>query len=212
MKSFRPNPGSAAGGSANFAPAANHVVHFYDEEEALIQSAAAYLAGALLRGAPALVLLAPQKQGAMRGKLEEMGVDTERGIAARQLVLVDSAATVERLLVGGMPEQRRFEDVIGTQVASLTDAWRPFQVHAFGDMVDLLYGRGDRDAAIELERLWNVLAHRLGFALYCAYDAMKFTHDNHRDAFESICRHHDLVVPMQQGDPKPDRGPALPSA
>jgi hypothetical protein len=98
-----------------------------------------------------------------------------------------------------MPDRQRFREIIGAQVASMIEIWRPFQLVAYGDMVDILYTRGDADAAIELERLWDELAHRYGFALYCAYDAKQFSHDNHRAAFDAICRHHDLIIPMQQG-------------
>ena len=199
MKPSRVNPGGQPAGSDRRAPAANHVVHFYDEQEALIQSAAAFLAGGLLRGAPALVLIAPPKVQAMQRKLGEMGVDVERATAARQLVLLDSSVTVELLLVDGMPDEQRFREVIGKQVTGMMDIWRPFQLHGFGDMVDLLYTRGDADAAIELERLWDDLAHREGFSLYCAYDATQFSHDRHRAAFHAICRHHNMIMPMQRG-------------
>lgn len=199
MRSFRVKPGGSAAGPERRAPAANHVVHFYDEQEALVQSAAAFLAGGLLRGAPAVVIIAPQRTDSMKAKLAEMGVDVERAVAAKQLTLLDSAVTVERLLVDGMPDPQSFREVIGALVASLTEIWRPFQLLGFGDMVDVLYTRGDADAAIELERLWDELAHRYGFALYCAYDASQFSHDKHRAAFDAICRHHDLIIPLQQG-------------
>ena len=199
MKSFQANTGAEDSTPGRRGPAANHVVHFYDEQEALVQSAAAFLAGGLLRGAPAVIIMAPTRIDSMKSKLREMGVDVQRASAAKQLVLLDSAVTVERLLVDGMPDELRFREVIGAQVASLMEIWRPFQLLAFGDMVDILYTRGDADAAIELERLWDDLAHRLGFALYCAYDVNQFSNDKHRAAFDAICRHHDLIVPMQQG-------------
>lgn len=181
-------------------PAANHVVHFYDEQDALVQSAAAFLAGGLLRGAPAIVIIAPERDVAMKQRLGEMGVDVARATTSRQLVLLDSAATIERLLTDGMPDPVKFREVVGAQVAALGEVWRPLQLLAFGDMVDLLYTRGDADAAIELERLWDELAHRHRFALYCAYDARQFAHERHRPAFDAICRHHDLIIPVQQGE------------
>lgn len=178
--------------------AATHAVHFFDEQAALIQSAASFLAGGLLRGAPAIVLITPGRGAAMKRRLKEMGVDVSGAVAAKQLTLLDSTVVVETLLQDGMPDQQRFREVIGAQVAAAIEIWRPFQLFAFGDMVDVLYTRGDVEAAIELERLWDELAHRLSIALYCAYDAAQFTHDRHRAAFDAICRHHDLIIPMQQ--------------
>jgi hypothetical protein len=196
MRSFRSKPGGSAAGPDRRVPSANHVVHFYDEQQALLQGAAAFLAGGLLRGAPAMAIVMPQRAEALTSKLAEMGVDVTRALAAKQLLLLDSAATVELLLVEGMPDVARFREVIGAQVAALTEIWRPFQLLAFGDMVDVLYTRGDADAAVELERLWDDLAHRYGFGLYCAYDARQFARDDQRAAFDAICRHHDVIVPM----------------
>ena len=196
MRSFRVKPGADAAGSDRRAPAVNHVVHFYDEQEALVQSAAAFLAGGLLRGAPAIVIIAPQRSDAMKARLTQMGVDVTSALASKQLTLLDSSVVVETLLVDGMPDAQLFREVIGAKVASVAEIWRPFQVLAFGDMVDILYTRGDADAAVELERLWDDLAHRYGFALYCAYDATQFSHDKHRAAFDAICRHHNVIVPM----------------
>ena len=200
MSTFRERPDDKSTGARRRGAAPNHVVHFYDEQEALVQSAASFLAGGLLRGAPAIVIIAPNRSEAMKAKLRERGVDVPRALTAKQLALLDSAEMVSRLLVDGMPDAQRFRELIGAQVASMMEIWRPFQLLAFGDMVDILYTRGDVDAAIELERLWNDLAHQLGFALYCAYDATQFSHDRHRAAFETICNQHDLIVPVHPTD------------
>jgi len=47
-------------------------------------------------------------------------------------------------------------------------------VHAFGEMVALLCQDGLFDAAVELEGLWNELAARFRFHLFCAYPSRLF--------------------------------------
>jgi len=42
-------------------------------------------------------------------------------------------------------------------------------VRAYGEMVDVLWQRGERDAAIRLEEFWNDLARLQTFSLLCAY-------------------------------------------
>ena len=177
-------------------PASDHLVHFYDEEEALIQSAASFLAGGLLRGAPSLLIVKASRAGAMNQRLSQMGVDLDRAGLGRQLVHIDSESMVDRLLIDGVIDEGRFRDLIGAQVASMTEIWRPLRIHGFGDMVDVLSARNMCDAAIELERLWDDLAQRHGFALYCAYDSRRFAHKDDRGAFDAICSHHGVILPV----------------
>jgi anti-sigma regulatory factor (Ser/Thr protein kinase) len=73
-------------------------------------------------------------------------------------------------------------------------------VRAFGEMVGLLWDRGDVSAAIELETLWNALAAELPFSLYCAYHADSMAGHEHADALHEVCHLHSALVPGN-GDP-----------
>jgi hypothetical protein len=42
-------------------------------------------------------------------------------------------------------------------------------VHAYADLVDVLWGAGDVAGALRLEALWHDLQRRLGFELLCGY-------------------------------------------
>lgn len=206
MSFFKPKDRPALADSRR-AAAADHVVHFYDEQEALLQSVASFLAGGLLRGAPALVIMMRDRAEGLKTRLREMGVDVPRAIETRQLVLHDSAEMIDRILLDGMPDELRFREMVGAPAASMKEIWRPLQLLAFGDMVDVLIARNQREATIELERLWDDLVHRVGFSVYCAYDAKRFTQDTDRATFDAICRHHSLIMPA---DPVL-RAPELPA-
>jgi hypothetical protein len=184
--------GNGRGAARSASP--NHVVHFYDEHHALADSACAFLAGGLLRGAPAVVIVAAGRREIFRTCLSQMGIDLERATRTRQLVMLDSEETLNQLLVDGMPNEQRFREVIAALIAAQIEIWRPSKLLAYGDMVDLLFARGEKDAALALEALWDDLAHRLGFALYCAYDGRFISKGNDRAAFDAICRHHGSIV------------------
>jgi hypothetical protein len=192
---------SGNGGLAPRSPSPNHVVHFYDEHRALADSACAFLAGGLLRGAPAVVIVAADRREIFRTCLAQMGIDLERATRTRQLLILDSEDTLNQLLVDGMPSEQRFREVIAALVAAQIEIWRPSKLLAYGDMVDLLFARGEQDAAITLEALWDDLAHRLGFGLYCAYDGRFISKGNDRAAFDAICRHHGSIVPSAAWGP-----------
>jgi hypothetical protein len=64
-------------------------------------------------------------------------------------------------------------------------------VRIFGQMVDVLWQRGEHHAAIRLEVLWNELAHTQAFSLLCGYAMGHFYKDAN---FDDVCAHHTQVV------------------
>ena len=66
-------------------------------------------------------------------------------------------------------------------------------VRAFGEMVALLWARGQSDATVRLEELWDAFCRRESLPLFCAYPRDGFTPgDDH--AFGAICRAHSRLV------------------
>src|SRR6185312_10486958 len=70
-----------------------------------------------------------------------------------------------------------FAATVGDAVATLAGAG--LRIHAFGEMVALLWADGNRDGAIRLEELWNELGERRRFALFCAYPIADFGEEDH---------------------------------
>src|SRR5262249_23424798 len=70
-------------------------------------------------------------------------------------------------------------------------------LRAYGEMVDLLCARGDREAAIELERLWNEVARRHPMTLLCTYSRNHFAHAAHDVTFQHVCGEHSHVFPTE---------------
>ena len=58
-------------------------------------------------------------------------------------------------------------------------------------MVDVLWRRGQSDAAIRLEVLWNDLAALYSFSLLCGYAIGTFYKETSR--IEDVCRQHTHV-------------------
>ena len=68
-------------------------------------------------------------------------------------------------------------------------------VFAFGEMVALLYAAGNPAGAIRVEQLWNELAQRQSFSLYCAYPLSSLEKNLDVDALVEICAEHALTIP-----------------
>lgn len=168
-----------------------HFVQFYDEDDALVESVVDFLRGGLRVGAACIVIATRDHRVHIAARLRARGFNLDEAREAGQYIALDAPAILARLLVDGRPNLERFEETIGPIVAG-AELKHP-HVLAFGEMVGLLSQDGKHDLAIELERLWNQLAIRHAFSLFCAYARNAFSaHD--RQAFEHICREHASIL------------------
>ena len=51
------------------------------------------------------------------------------------------------------------------------------RVRAFGEMVAVMWARGEQGATVRLEHLWHRLCQSEAFSLFCAYPRIGFTQD-----------------------------------
>jgi hypothetical protein len=84
----------------------------------------------------------------------------------------------------------RFADVVGAAIDEAAAAHPGKTVRAFGEMVDVLWHRGQEQAALVLEELWNDLGGTKPFSLLCGYCLDLFDADVQGRALPEIfCRH-----------------------
>jgi PAS domain S-box-containing protein len=172
-----------------------HFVQFYESDAFLADSVAAYIGGAIAAGHSAAIIATPEHRGAIIDVLTARGTDTSGAIARGQFVALDAAETLRKFMRDGSPDKGLFRETIGALIAKLTAGGRPLR--AFGEMVALLAADGNRDAAIQLEDLWNELGREHTFGLLCAYRIDQFGGANDSEPFERICGQHMHVVPSE---------------
>jgi hypothetical protein len=168
-----------------------HVVHFYEHEAELVASACPYLEAALRDGEVALLLATDAHLRAFETELADRGIDLARARDDGLLVSLDAAATLAAFSDGGRIDRDAFMTVVGGLTRDMCASGRT--VRAYGEMVSLLWDRGDVLAAIELERLWNELGRELPFTLLCAYPSASVAGSEHADAFHRVCGEHSAV-------------------
>ena len=100
---------------------------------------------------------------------------------------------IDALMRDGRPNAELFDTVVGGVMERMTAARPGARVHAYGEMVDLLCRAGDADGALALEELWNGLATRYQFALFCAY-VMEGLLPTSEQARARVCDAHGKVI------------------
>jgi hypothetical protein len=166
----------------------NHLVQFYDADPStLVANVAAFIDEGLERGDSIVVIATPEHGDAF---LSALGSSRrQRDVRLRRLVLLDAAATLEQIVKDGRPDWRRFEAVVGGTIRGLRRAKPGARLRAYGEMVGLLWADGRTEAAVQLEKFWNVLLAGDEFTLFCAYPIDVFA-----DEFEAACLHDVLCT------------------
>jgi hypothetical protein len=161
-----------------------HEVQLYASSEEFCSAVAEYLNEALADQRPAVAILTPEHRALVAELLD----------SPDDVLLLDADDTLGAISEGGVPVAARFERVVGGVMDDLLESGRP--VAAVGEMVELLVERGDPDAAISLEELWNSLAWSRNFTLLCGYRRARFDAAANADVLAEIVRTHTHVRPV----------------
>jgi hypothetical protein len=100
------------------------------------------------------------------------------GDAQARCVFLDASVELARFMVDGQPDPGRFHDALSP---ALRQAQRRGNggVRAYGEMVAILCQRGQHQAAVHVEQLWNLLLRGQPVALLCAYPLQAFAGIGH---------------------------------
>ena len=172
-----------------------HLVQYYEKEGFLYDRVTDFMSDGL-RASDAGILIATRiHRDGVESRLRSRGVDLNVLAAGGRYHALDARATLGRFMVDGRPDPIRFEQTIGPVIRTARGGDR--RVLAFGEMVALLWAEGNREAALELEQLWNDLAREETFALLCAYPIRAFDDAGHAKLFGDINTAHTWVTPAE---------------
>jgi hypothetical protein len=164
----------------------DHIVQLYQDEEFLTEAVVDYIGTGLQRGEAAVVIATPQHRARFLERLEP-----KEG----QLKLLDAEKTLERFMASGMPAWKSFHQIVGGAIAELRLQYPT--VRAYGEMVDILWQRGEQKAAIRIEEFWNELGKLQTFSLLCAYGIDPLEAESYGGALEGVCRCHTHLIPTR---------------
>jgi signal transduction histidine kinase len=175
----------------------DHVVHFYTDEDFLLDPLSRFVGTALGAGDGAVVIATQSHLRALVERLEANGLDSECAVKQGRFVMLEAGETLAQFMIDGMPDASLFASVVGSVIADIKKSLKGEAPHiaAFGEMVALLWKDENPKAAIRLEQLWNALAEVHQFSLHCAYPMNGFDLEEHSEPFQQICAEHAAVIP-----------------
>ncbi len=174
----------------------DHVAYFYQESDSLLEALCDFVGPALGAGNAAIIIATKMHREGIQHRLAARGLDIQKASKQGRYVELDAPELLSKIMVEGMPDGGRFEELVGGTIAktrALLKGPRP-EVAAFGEMVSLLWTEGKVEAAIRLEQLWNELGKKHSFSLRCAYPVANFQGENNAQPLMRVCAEHSAVV------------------
>src|SRR5689334_4119922 len=125
-----------------------HRVQFYEDDEFLIGAVAKFLASGAKAGDSLVVIATERHREAFREQLVSAGMDVAALLAGQRLTLLDADETLAQFMRNGRPDRELFQLAIGRLIADRAGALLPgARLRAYGEMVDVLWRKDQRDAA-----------------------------------------------------------------
>lgn len=173
----------------------HHSVQFYESDEFLIDSVAAYLSAGLAAGEAVILIATPERRQALAQRLTQDGFDLPAWQARGCYIAIDAAETLTRFIVDDGVDTARFRELVSELVGRAAQG--RCGLRAFGEMVALLWAEGNGAAAIQLEEVWNEVTRQHGMSLFCAYPIHGFDDAEDAPQFTRICQAHSRVLPSE---------------
>ena len=156
-----------------------------------------FAGGALASGEGIILVPTRAHWDAIRPRLEAEGVDVKAARDRGQLTVVDADECLPRFMRNSMPDSSIFlglaADVIGQARAGV----RYEKVRWWGEMVNVLWERGNAAASMNLEDQFDQLAKKHDIAIFCSFLMDNFNGEVHTHMLPRLGTNHSHLIPVE---------------
>jgi hypothetical protein len=166
-----------------------HLLQIYEADAGLLDTLANFASAGLIAGQAVVPIATPAHLNALEVRLRGR-IDLELARKDDAYIPLDAERALHEFMVDGWPRDDLFNQFVERLLSRARVQAR--KIRAFGEMVALLWGRGEQAAALRLEELWENLRRAQDFALFCAYPRSGFTR-NDVDLLAGVCAAHSRI-------------------
>jgi hypothetical protein len=168
-----------------------HVVQIYENDESFLQLLTGFVSGGINAGECAVVIATAAHLEALEKRLAASGRPIASLICENLYVPLDAGKTLSKFMINDWPDENLFNKAINEVIVSAKGNGR--KIRAFGEMVAILWAKGQVGATVRLEHLWNKFCENEAFSLFCAYPESGFTQDA-AESIRHICTAHTKMI------------------
>lgn len=175
----------------------DHIVQLYQDEQFLNRAVCRFAATAMAHGEGVILVPTAAHWDAFCPRLEAEGVDVKAAQEQGQLTIVDADELLPTFMGEQMPDGPVFLGLAGEVVARARGRNRYPKVRWWGEMVNVLWERGNASASMALEDLFDQLAHEEEIAIFCSFLMDNFDGEVHTRMLPRLGQNHSHLIPVE---------------
>jgi hypothetical protein len=175
----------------------DHIVQLYQDQQFLNRAVCRFAAAAIANGEGVILVPTIAHWDAFRPRLESEGVDVKGAEKRGQLTIVDADNLLPTFMRDGMPDSPVFLGLAANVVSQARGDGRYPKVRWWGEMVNILWERGEVAASMNLEDLFDKLAHEQDIAIFCSFLMDNFNGDVHARMLPRLSENHSHLIPVE---------------
>ena len=175
----------------------DHIVQLYQDEDFLNCTVCRFAGAAIANGEGIILVPTITHWKAIRPRLEAEGVDVEAARKRGQLTVVNSEEFLPRFMSDAMPDSPLFLGLAADVIGEARAGARYEKVRWWGEMVNVLWERGDAAASMNLEDMFDRLAKKHDIAIFCSFLMDNFNGDVHAHMLPRLGTNHSHLIPVE---------------
>ena len=175
----------------------DHIVQLYQDQDFLNRAVCRFAAAALANGEGLILVPTLAHWDAFRPRLEAEGVNVKDAQSRGQLTVVDADELLPRFMQKAMPDAPVFLGLAGEIIARTRGAGRYPKVRWWGEMVNILWERGEVAASMNLEDLFDQVSHQQDIAIFCSFLMDNFDGEIHAHMLPRLGQNHSHLIPVE---------------
>jgi hypothetical protein len=175
----------------------DHIVQLYQDQQFLNRAVCRFAASAIANGEGVILVPTAAHWDAFRPRLEAEGVDTTAAQNTGQLTVVDADELLPQFMRNAMPDAPVFLGLAADVIAKARGGGRYQKVRWWGEMVNVLWERGDVAASMDLEDQFDRLAHEHEIAIFCSFVMDNFNGEVHSRMLPRLGQNHSHLIPVE---------------
>ena len=175
----------------------DHIVQLYQDQQFLNRAVCRFAASALANGEGVILVPTAAHWDAFRPRLEAEGVNVTAAQECGQLTVVDADTLLPQFMRDAMPEAPVFLGLAGDVIAKARGGGRYPKVRWWGEMVNVLWERGEVAASMDLEDQFDRLAHQHEIAIFCSFVMDNFDGEVHTRLLPRLGQNHSHLIPVE---------------
>ena len=191
------DPCAPWGGLLASAGPRDHIVQLYQDQQFLNRAVCRFAASALANGEGVILVPTAAHWEAFKPRLAAEGVDIDRATDCGQLTIVDADELLPQFMRDAMPDAPVFLGLAADVIAQARGGDRYPKVRWWGEMVNILWERGDVAASMQLEDQFHHLAHEHEIAIFCSFVMDNFDGDVHSRMLPRLGQNHSHLIPVE---------------